>query len=84
MNGVGEGDEAAEETRGALLEGAKAMLTEYLRKTRQSRRKGGGSRGIDSRKLDMVSSNWQMSQEKLTDVLRSLIPLLPSFFPKLE
>lgn len=43
------------ELRGPLLEGAKAMLTEFLRKTRQSRRKGGGSRGMDSRKLDMVS-----------------------------
>lgn len=53
---AGEVDQASgEELRGPLLEGAKAMLTEFLRKTRQSRRKGGGSRGMDSRKLDMVS-----------------------------
>lgn len=37
-----------------LNEDAKAMLTEFLRKTRHSRRKGGGARGVDSRKLDMV------------------------------
>jgi len=30
------------------------MLIEVLRKTRQSRRKGGGSRGVDSRKIDIV------------------------------
>lgn len=30
------------------------MLTEFLRKTRISRRKGGGSRGGDSRKIDLV------------------------------
>jgi hypothetical protein len=30
------------------------MLTEILRKTRQSRRKGGGGRGVDSRKIDIV------------------------------
>lgn len=40
--------------RDALLETANAMLSEFLRKTRQSRRKGGGSRGIDSRKIDIV------------------------------
>lgn len=40
--------------RGPLLESAKAMLSEFLRRTRHSRRKGGGSRGVDSRKLDMV------------------------------
>lgn len=34
---------------------ATTMLIEFLRKTRTSRRKGGGSRGVDSRKLDMVS-----------------------------
>ena len=31
------------------------MLAEFLRKTRTLRRKGGGSRGVDSRKLDMVN-----------------------------
>lgn len=30
------------------------MLLEVLRKTRQSRRKGGGGRGVDSRKIDVV------------------------------
>jgi hypothetical protein len=30
------------------------MLVEVLRKTRQSRRKGGGARGVDSRKIDIV------------------------------
>lgn len=30
------------------------MLSEILRKTRTSRRKGGGARGIDSRKIDIV------------------------------
>lgn len=30
------------------------MLSDFLRKTRIARRKGGGSRGLDSRKLDMV------------------------------
>jgi hypothetical protein len=34
---------------------ANEMLAEFLRKTRTLRRKGGGSRGLDSRKLDMVS-----------------------------
>lgn len=38
----------------ALYEDAKSMLTEILRKTRQSRRKGGGGRGVDSRKIDIV------------------------------
>ena len=33
---------------------AKEMLAEVLRKTRVSRRKGGGSRGSDSRKIDYV------------------------------
>jgi len=42
------------EMREALLDNAKAMLTDILRKTRQSRRKGGGARGIDSRKIDIV------------------------------
>ncbi|WRT66239.1 uncharacterized protein IL334_003192 [Kwoniella shivajii] len=40
--------------RKAMLEEAKDMLTEYLRRTRVSRRKGGGSRGVDSRKIDIV------------------------------
>lgn len=35
---------------------ATTMLIDFLRKTRTSRRKGGGSRGLDSRKLDMVSA----------------------------
>ena len=30
------------------------MLADFLRKTRQSRRKGGGARGADSRKIDIV------------------------------
>ena len=30
------------------------MLTELLKKVRQSRRKGGGGRGVDSRKIDIV------------------------------
>ena len=30
------------------------MLAEFLRKTRTARRKGGGSRGLDSAKIDMV------------------------------
>lgn len=30
------------------------MLAEVMRKTRQSRRKGGGARGVDSRKIDVV------------------------------
>ena len=38
-----------------LYEEAKSMLTDILRRTRASRRKGGGSRGIDSRKIDIVS-----------------------------
>lgn len=42
------------ELRTALEEGAKSMLVEVLRKTRQSRRKGGGARGVDSRKIDIV------------------------------
>lgn len=45
------------EVREALLETANAMLVEFLRKTRQSRRKGGGSRGVDSRKIDIVSGS---------------------------
>ncbi|WVW83780.1 hypothetical protein I302_105801 [Kwoniella bestiolae CBS 10118] len=38
----------------AMMEEAKDMLTEFLRKTRASRRKGGGARGVDSRKIDIV------------------------------
>ncbi|TXT15581.1 hypothetical protein VHUM_00084 [Vanrija humicola] len=38
----------------ALLDNAQAMLGDFLRKTRTSRRKGGGSRGLDSRKIDIV------------------------------
>jgi hypothetical protein len=38
-----------------MMDNAKAMLTEVLRKTRTSRRKGGGARGVDSRKIDIVS-----------------------------
>jgi hypothetical protein len=37
------------------MDEANEMLAEFLRKTRTLRRKGGGSRGLDSRKLDMVS-----------------------------
>lgn len=44
----------AEELRLALYYSAKNMLTDFLRKTRASRRKGGGSRGLDSRKIDIV------------------------------
>ncbi|KAK8864291.1 hypothetical protein IAR55_001537 [Kwoniella newhampshirensis] len=40
--------------RAALEDEARNMLTECLRKTRTSRRKGGGARGIDSRKIDIV------------------------------
>nr|XP_018263192.1 uncharacterized protein I303_04685 [Kwoniella dejecticola CBS 10117]OBR85350.1 hypothetical protein I303_04685 [Kwoniella dejecticola CBS 10117] len=40
--------------RQAMVEEAKDMLTEFLRKTRISRRKGGGARGLDSRKIDSV------------------------------
>ncbi|OCF74776.1 hypothetical protein I204_05158 [Kwoniella mangroviensis CBS 8886] len=40
--------------RQAMMEEAKDMLTEFLRKTRASRRKGGGARGLDSRKIDIV------------------------------
>lgn len=40
--------------RAELYEAGKAMLTEFLRRTRSSRRKGGGSRGADSRKIDIV------------------------------
>ncbi|KLT38373.1 hypothetical protein CC85DRAFT_289576 [Cutaneotrichosporon oleaginosum] len=43
----------AEELRLALYYSAKNMLTEFLRKTRAQRRKG-GSRGLDSRKIDIV------------------------------
>jgi len=45
----------ADEHHQALMNEANEMLAEFLRKTRTSRRKGGGSRGLDSRKLDMVS-----------------------------
>ncbi|KAL1413618.1 hypothetical protein Q8F55_001393 [Vanrija albida] len=38
----------------ALLDNAQAMLGDFLRKTRASRRKGGQSRGLDSRKIDIV------------------------------
>ncbi|KAL7421749.1 hypothetical protein Q5752_003520 [Cryptotrichosporon argae] len=38
----------------ALEDGARGMLADYLRKTRISRRKGGGARGLDSRKIDIV------------------------------
>jgi hypothetical protein len=38
----------------ALDDTSKAMLTDFLRKTRASRRKGGGARGVDSRKIDIV------------------------------
>ncbi|WWC70320.1 uncharacterized protein I206_104270 [Kwoniella pini CBS 10737] len=40
--------------RQAMMEEAKEMLTEFLRRTRVSRRKGGGARGVDSRKIDVV------------------------------
>ncbi|WVF71576.1 hypothetical protein IAT40_006384 [Kwoniella sp. CBS 6097] len=40
--------------RSAMQDEARDMLAECLRKTRTSRRKGGGSRGIDSRKIDIV------------------------------
>ncbi|RSH83741.1 hypothetical protein EHS25_005356 [Saitozyma podzolica] len=43
-----------QELRDAMMDNAKAMLTEVLRKTRTSRRKGGGARGVDSRKIDIV------------------------------
>ena len=48
-------DQAAEAIRSALSETAYAMLSEFLTITRQSRRKGGGSRGVDSRKIETVS-----------------------------
>lgn len=38
-----------------LLASATSMLTDFLRKTRVARRKGGGARGVDSRKIDIVS-----------------------------
>jgi hypothetical protein len=42
------------ELKRALDNDAKEMLAEVMRKTRQSRRKGGGARGVDSRKIDVV------------------------------
>jgi hypothetical protein len=48
-------EDKSDARRVQLLEEANAMLAEFLRKTRTLRRKGGGSRGLDSRKLDMVS-----------------------------
>ncbi|KAK4683924.1 hypothetical protein P7C73_g6284, partial [Tremellales sp. Uapishka_1] len=42
------------ELREALADTSESMLTEFLRRTRTSRRKGGGSRGVDSRKIDIV------------------------------
>ena len=42
------------ELKYALEDDAHTMLTEFLRKTRTARRKGGGSRGVDSAKIDMV------------------------------
>ena len=45
----------AETLKESLELEATTMLIDFLRKTRTSRRKGGGSRGLDSRKLDMVS-----------------------------
>jgi hypothetical protein len=47
----------ADEHRQRLANEANEMLAEFLRKTRTLRRKGGGSRGLDSRKLDMVSQD---------------------------
>lgn len=47
--------DVAETLRAKLELEATTMLIDFLRKTRTSRRKGGGSRGLDSRKLDMVS-----------------------------
>lgn len=43
------------ELRNVLLASASTMLTDFLRKTRVARRKGGGARGVDSRKIDIVS-----------------------------
>lgn len=43
-----------DELHAALYDSAKNMLTEFLSKTRTSRRNRGGARGIDSQKIDIV------------------------------
>ncbi|WVN88218.1 uncharacterized protein L203_103419 [Cryptococcus depauperatus CBS 7841] len=45
---------ASTDLREALEHEANLMLLEVLRRTRTSRKKGGGARGIDSRKIDAV------------------------------
>jgi hypothetical protein len=67
-------DQAAEAIRGALSETANAMLEEFLTKTRHSRRKGGGSRGVDSRKIETVSRELTEADVKVIDTV--LVKLL--------
>ncbi|WVQ72620.1 hypothetical protein IAR50_002178 [Cryptococcus sp. DSM 104548] len=45
---------ASADLRRALEQDANVMLLEILRRTRASRRKGGGIRGVDGRKIDVV------------------------------
>jgi hypothetical protein len=49
--------DALDDARIRLEKEAMTMLSDFLGKTRTLRRKGGGSRGLDSRKLDMVHSS---------------------------
>lgn len=48
------------------MESATGMLGEVLRKTRLSRRKGGGGRGLDSRKIDIVRARQRAVRAELT------------------
>lgn len=45
------------------------MLGEVLRKTRLSRRKGGGGRGLDSRKIDIVRVQQYIAIELISQII---------------
>ncbi|EIW70778.1 hypothetical protein TREMEDRAFT_68217 [Tremella mesenterica DSM 1558] len=63
------------ELRDALYDDAKTMLTELLRRTRASRRKG-GARGVDSRKIDIVidtTLSKLMADQGITNELLALL-----------
>ncbi|WVQ83199.1 hypothetical protein IAT38_005338 [Cryptococcus sp. DSM 104549] len=62
--------------RSAMEDEANHMLIEVLRRIRSSRRKGGGARGVDSRKIDIVIDTTLAKLLALKGVTNELLALL--------
>jgi len=70
------GQEEKDELHAALYDSAKNMLTEFLSKTRTSRRNKGGARGLDSHKIDIVIDTTLAKLLADADLTNELMTLL--------